>query len=111
MEKSYELIIIVVSIAIIFAVYMIIKDRKKKPPSPGTAKQTLPSNVSMFSTGPQVRFAGSGPMAANTYTFSTSGPKYGATVGAIPAAIQAIQSPSQNWVGSFAPVSSAARSC
>ena len=115
-ELSVSQVSFIIIILLIIAIvgFVIFKDKKKTPsPSSDQNKQAASSGscsggggARMFSTGPQQRFASSGPMAPNTYTFSTAGPKYGASVGAIPAAIQAIQSPSQNWVGSFAPVSS-----
>jgi len=51
------------------------------------------------------------PILPNTYTWESAGPRFGATVGAIPEAIQAIQSPVSNWVGSFAPVRSGVSNC
>jgi hypothetical protein len=46
---------------------------------------------------------GSGPLMPQEYTFSTAGPKYGASMGTVPQAIQAIQSPVANTLGTFAP--------
>ncbi len=65
----------------------------------------------MVTPGVQTLFQGSGPAAPDTYTFTTAGPRYGATMGALPSAVQAINSPVANWVGSFAPIRTSANAC
>jgi len=45
----------------------------------------------------------SGPLQANTYTYTTDGPQFKATTGTTPQNIQAVQSRLANWAGYFVP--------
>lgn len=51
----------------------------------------------------QVHFLGQGLLPANTYTFTTAGPRYKVSMGTSPSNIYAIGSSLQNTTGAFAP--------
>lgn len=67
------------------------------------------SNATLFNAGNRVQgaFTGSGPLAPNTYTYTTLRPKYGATMGTIFEALQPSKSVISEFAGTFSSLGNA----
>lgn len=99
------LMLIAAVLAVVGIVLLVLKkndnDKNKGPLQ--VIQNSGPNGNGTLVAAPKFSFQGAGPAPPNTYTFSTAGPRYGATTGALAQNIQAINSPVANWVGSFAP--------
>ena len=119
---------VIVTVGVIVAAVLLYKKQhqNKNPPSSSAPQsqqqqQRRAALLAAYTNGPQQQiaapamvglYAGSGPQSPGTYAFSTDGPRYGATVGTgVSTAIQALNSPRMNIVGSFLPISSRVASC
>jgi len=65
--------------------------------------QASPRTSSAMNGMVQSTYTGSGPLGPNTYTFSTAGPKYGATMGGIFDSLQPQHSVTAEFAGTFVP--------
>jgi hypothetical protein len=85
---------------------------QSQPPQRTCASMAKKANSAAASASMvQSAYRGQGPVGANTYTFSTAGPKYGATMGGLFDSLQPQHSVTAEFAGSFLAPGTRGTSC
>jgi len=116
-EKTTNTVVVVAVVVVsVFVLYLLTRnkggDDKKTKYARGVVTGTGPAKYSgssgsglgsVSSLGSMAYRGAEGPLPANTYTFTTAGPRIGVSIGSCATNIQPIQSAIQNFTGAFAP--------
>jgi hypothetical protein len=103
MDYKEVFIVFIAIVIVVLLIYYWPKSKSASAPAPAPAPAPALPAWALPQAEPKkmAAYRSSGFMVPNTYTFTTAGPKYGATMGAIPENLQAVQAAVTNWTGTF----------